>query len=279
MFTLFFLVCALLYLLPRWYADPSQSNTLFLGIVAGLIPLVRNPNAPILLFLPLYGITNWNTLIDRIHFSWQYKKKLLFLFFVFALIFSPQVIIWKIATDSFFLKSYIFSFENLNFLSPQIFKVLFHLHHGLFIWSPILVFSILGLFKMKGPLKSYGLPIVVCLLAHVYVVSCWYLWYYGWSFGHRAFVDILGMFAIPLACFFGSLKKSIIKRIVFSISSFFIALTFFLFLQYFQGILPGEMRPLMTWQEYKSVLLNTDGLVDLWQWLKNPSVNNLSLLR
>ena len=54
----FFLICLLLVAVPRWYADPSRGNTLFLGAVAGLILLVRNPNAVFLLFFPLYGISS-----------------------------------------------------------------------------------------------------------------------------------------------------------------------------------------------------------------------------
>ena len=61
----FFLICLLLFLVPRWYADPSIINTFFLGIVSGLIPLVRNPNVIFLVFLPLYGITNWESLKEE----------------------------------------------------------------------------------------------------------------------------------------------------------------------------------------------------------------------
>ncbi|MGC1403176.1 MAG: hypothetical protein WA974_09640 [Thermodesulfobacteriota bacterium] len=275
----FFLLCSLLYLTPVWYADPSRRNTLFLGLATGLIPLVRNPNAVFFLFLPLYGITGWESLKRRIGFLWQAKKKVFLLLAVVVLVFSPQMIIWKIATNHFLVKTYMHDFERFYFFSPQIFKVLFSPHHGLFIWSPILIFSVFGLWTMEGPLKLYRLPIVICLLLHLYIVSSWYLWWYAWSFGHRAFVDALGLFALPLAAFFGSLRKTLVKRGFVILSIFFISLTFYSFIQYFQGILPGEMKPPMTWQQYKNTLLDTDGVADLWQWLKNPTVNNYRLSR
>ncbi len=274
----FFLICLLLFLVPRWYAAPSLTNTFFLGIVSGLIPLVRNPNVVFLLFLPLYGITNWDSLKKRVRFLWQVKNKVFLLLIVIFLVFSPQFVIWKIATNQFLVSTYTFPFERFYFLSPQIFKVLFNLHHGLFLWSPILLFSLFGFWKMKGPLKSYRLPIVVCLFLHLYVVSSWYLWYFAWSFGHRAFVDALGMFALPLACFFGGLQKTIVKRSVIIISTFFIAFTFYLFFQYFQGVLPGEIRP-HTWPVYKNILLDRSGMINFWKWLKNPQMNNPSLSR
>ena len=275
----FFLICLLLYLVPRWNADPSRVNTLFLGTVAALIPLVRNTNLVFLSFLPLYGITGWDSLKERVRFLCQVKNKVFLMLAMAVLVFSPQMIIWKIATNHFLVKSYTFDVMQFYFFSPQIFKVLFSLHHGLFIWSPILFFSVLGLWKLKGPLKSYRLPIIVCLILHLYLVSSWYCWFYGCSFGHRAFVDTLGMFALPLAGFFGSLQKTFLKRLVSIISTFFIAVTFYFFIQYFQGVLPGEVKPTMPWPVYKHILLDPSGMIDLWQWLKNPTIINYRLLR
>ena len=244
-----------------------------------MIPLIRNPNLIFLSFLPLYGITGWESLKKRAGFLWQVRNKVLLLLTVAFLVFFPQMIIWKISTNHFLVKTYMYDFERFYFFSPQIVKVLFSPHHGLFIWSPILIFSVLGLWKMEGPLKLYRLPIAACLLLHLYIVSSWYVWWYSWSFGHRAFVDALGLFALPMAAFWGSLRKPIIRRGVIILSTFFIALTFYSFIQFFQGILPGEMKPPMTWQQYKNTLLNTDGLVDLWQWLKEPTINDYRLSR
>ena len=274
----FFLICLLLYLVPRWYADPSLSNTLFLGALAGMIVLVRNPNALFLLFLPLYGILNRDTLRERIHFLWQEKNKVFFLLALAILVFSPQALILWITTNQLLFNSYTFD-VGFYFFSPQIFNVLFSPYHGLFIWSPILIFSVLGLWRMEGPLKLYRLPIIVCLLLHLYLVSSWSNWWYGWSFGHRAFVDAFGLFALPLAAFFGSLRRKIVKRGVIIINTLFIAITLYSYIQFFQGVLPGEMSLPMTWQQYKTFLIKTDGMVELWQWLKNPTVNNYRLSR
>ncbi len=275
----FFLVCLLLYLVPRWYADPSRSNTMFLGFVAGMITLVRNNNASLLLFLPLYGIISRHALMERIHFLWQARTKIFLMLGVAALVFSPQIITLRIAANQFMVSPYNRPGEKFYFLSPQIFKVLFSPYHGLFIWSPILLLSVLGLFRMKGPLKSYCLPIVVCIILQLYIISSWWDWPLGWGFGQKTFVDTTGMFALPLACFYSSLKKTLVKRFVIFISIFFIAYTFYCFIQFFQGVLPGEMVSPMTWPQYKTTLLNPDGFIELWQWLTNPTFNDFRLSR
>ncbi len=268
----FFLICLLLYQLPIWYDNPSKTNTLILGVVAGMIPLVRNPNACLLLIIPFYGITCWVDVKTRWQFFRQHKIKLLLFGFTLILLFIPQSLIWKYATDHFFLKAYLE--EKLNFFAPKLFKVLFSFHHGLLIYSPVLVFGIIGLWTMKESLKAYRFLIIVGLLLQWYVVSSWYLWYYGWSFGHRAFVDILGFFALPMACFFGSLTNKNLKKFIFITVIFLMSLNSYLDIQYMEGILPGEIRPNITWKDYRRILVDPRGLQSLWQWLKDPQVWN-----
>ncbi len=275
----FCLVCLFLWLVPRWTVTPSRGNSALLGLVCGLIPLVRNTNALLLLFLPLYGVTGWEALKEKVRFLWLEKKRVLLLVTVAALVFSPQLIIWKLATGRFFVSTYTYPFEHFYFLSPKIFKVLFSPHHGLFIWSPILILAVPGLFRLQGPLRAFRWPIAVCLLLQLYLISSWYLWYFGWSFGHRAFVDVLGLFAIPLAGFFSSLRRLWVKRTVAVISFFFIALTFYWFIEYFQGALPGEMRPNMTWPIYYKMARDPQGARELWRWLKKPELRNHQLHR
>jgi hypothetical protein len=274
----FFLISLLLLLIPRWTADSSWKNSFFLGLLGGLIPLVRNTNVLCLLILPLYGVTDWDSLKGKARFLWERKFQLVFLAAVSALVFSPQILVWKVTTGHFLVSTYTYPFERFYFLSPSIYKVLFSPHHGLFVWAPILIFSVPGFFLMKGPLRSFRLSLAVCLLLQLYVVSSWYLWYFGWSFGHRGFVDVLGLFALPLACYYDGVRRPWARRTLSAVGTLMIALTLYWFVQYFQGVLPGEMRPYMTWKIYKQMLLDPRGVVDLWQWIKKPEVRNQKLI-
>mgnify|MGYP003593392854 CR=1 FL=1 len=42
-------------------------------------------------------------------------------------------------------------------------------------------------------------PVFVFLLANVYVVSSWWCWWYGGSYGQRAFIESYAVLALPLA--------------------------------------------------------------------------------
>jgi hypothetical protein len=271
----FFLICLMVYLIPHWYNNPSPSNTLFLALISGMIFLVRNNNASILIFIPLYGIIDKTTLKERLYFFWKYKNRMLLLTGSFLLILLPQLITLSIAANKFALNSYPRPEERFYFFSPQVINVLFGPHRGLFIWSPILLFSILGFFKMDYTVKLYRLPIIVCLLLQLYIVSSWYDWALGWGFGHKAFVDTMGMFTLPLASFYGNLKEKVGQKAVAILSFILITFCFYSFLQFFQGIFPVQI----TWQNYIAALLKQDGFLEFWQWLSNPKLNNYMLMK
>ncbi len=55
----FFLVCAWLWLVERWWDRPTLWRSVAIGAVAALNVLVRHTNAIFVLLLPLYGIVGW----------------------------------------------------------------------------------------------------------------------------------------------------------------------------------------------------------------------------
>jgi hypothetical protein len=43
---------------------------------------------------------------------------------------------------------------------------------------------------------------VAVLAADTYLMASWHMWYFGVRYGHRAYVDALGVFGIYMAAFF-----------------------------------------------------------------------------
>src|SRR6185436_7896029 len=89
-----------------------------------------------------------------------------------------------------------------TFGSPHIFGTLFSVERGLFFWSPILLFAVAGLVVARGWARGLAAVTVVVLALDTYLMASWYMWYFGVGYGHRAYVDALGLFAIFLAAFF-----------------------------------------------------------------------------
>lgn len=80
-------------------------------------------------------------------------------------------------------------------------KLLIHPLHGLFIWSPVTIFSFLGLlfFPKEKARLGYLFFVIVALLLLMYGYAS--DWYAGWSFSNRYLVSLFPIYIIGLAAF------------------------------------------------------------------------------
>ena len=247
----FCLVCLLIYLVPQWYQRPTRLRlALAVGAVAGLIVLVRQPNVTFLLLVPLLGITGWTEARERMRFlrrHWTYATSG---GIMSVLVFVPQTVVWQIATGRWLINSY--RGAHLNFSSPNIVGALSSFRpHGLFPWAPILLFAVAGLPALRRRAPELFLPIVLILALNLYVISSWPSWYFGGGYGHRGFIDSLGLLAFPLAAFYSSLRRTPICVAVIVLSCAFILVAAVQTLHYWQGLIDGLG---VDWQDYVRIL-------------------------
>ena len=145
--------------------------------------------------------------------------------FVFLLIASLQFVYYYLATGYFIIWSY--GGEGFtNWMRPEIINVLFSTQKGLFIYYPVLLFSMIGLLFLRRDL-SY--KIIIFLVVSTYITASWWCWYYGGSFGMRPFVDVLAVFSMPLAM---TLDKFYTKKVMWLLIGISIAFTMFTTLLY-----------------------------------------------
>jgi hypothetical protein len=111
------------------------------------------------------------------------------------------MIVWRILTGSFIIYSYSASGQFFNFSSPKFFNVLFSSNHGLLIWHPIVLISLLGLIFSRALSRSAKIAFLVAFLCQLYVISSWTMWWMGHSFGNRAFLGLTPIFILGLAAF------------------------------------------------------------------------------
>lgn len=171
--------------------------TIILGLLAGIIVLIRPVNIIVLLFPALIGISSFSGFWERITKNWSW---ILIAGIAAFLVAVPQLLYWKSQTGHFIFNSYMdqgkFYFQN-----PQIINGLFSYRKGWLLYTPVMVFAFLGFFWIKKYAANLVLPIVVFLAINIYVVYSWWCWWYGGSFGSRPMVDMYGIMAIPLAAF------------------------------------------------------------------------------
>jgi len=271
----FALVSIWTYLIISFKPEEAR-KLLWIGLVLGLIVLIRPVNILVILFLPFLLHVSGKKLSDiTMYFL---NRKMLFLSFViFGLVISIQVLIWNLQTGQWLVRSY--GDESFNFSEPHIIDFLFSYRKGFFIYAPVFfVFLILGIgiWVMKKSWMNIA-TFILPFLVSVYVLSSWWVWYYGESFGSRVMIDFYP-FAILVAVPIYQLKRQILKWLVVPIITCFSYLALVQTYQYKNYILLGDA---MHKEAYWTVFLKTDEKYQgyLWQEKFNSNMKKDELLR
>ncbi len=175
-----------------------------LGIIAGLLVILRNINVFLLLFYLLWGFGRWQTWKEHLKKVFSVRR-LLPNVLGGLLVVVPQMILWKISTGHFICYSY--EGEGFTYLTnPKIWEVLFSDAKGLLIFCPVLLFSLLGMFCMKkGQAANCRAGVVGIFLVELYTTAAWWCWWLG-IYGARSFVDIFCFLGISMAAFWSWLE-------------------------------------------------------------------------
>jgi hypothetical protein len=247
----FFLAAALLNATEDWWNQPSHWRSTVLGIVAGLIVLTRHTNVLLLAAVPLYGVSDVNSLRAAIHQLNERRVPVVIAIAAAALVMLPQLAIYHTATNQFIVSSY--GDLTFNFSSPHLWGVLFSVQKGLFFWSPLLLAAIAGFFLNPQPTRSFALATALIFAADAYLIASWWDWQFGASYGHRGFIDLLPFFAVGLAGFYAwAAERRVRARTVAIATSVLVFLSIFQMLQYWNGVMPMAD---LTWDQYRSVFL------------------------
>ncbi len=224
----FCLFAAFLYFLQKWLERKSLKDTLLLGFIIGMIALVRPNNIIILILIPLWEVASWKAMKERSDFLMSSWKKVLVMAAMTFLVILPQLIYWKYVTGHFLY--YTYNDEGFFFNNPQFLHGLFSYRKGWLIYTPVMIFSILGFITLYLKFRRLFFPVLIFTLINLYIVFSWWNWWYGGSFGQRSLIESYALLSIPLA----SLNAWIIKRKWMTQAVFFLIAGFFIFLNIYQ---------------------------------------------
>lgn len=203
---LFALFSIIIYLSVRWHEDGRARHILLLGLFGGLCALIR-PTAVLFLLVPLlYGVSGIKSIRPKVEFVWQQKWRILLAIVVFFLPLIPQFIFWKTHTDQWLFFSY-GSDERFFFDNPHIAEFLFGYRKGWFLYTPLILLAVSGIFFLRNNARRFLVVIPLILVITVYVFSSWWAWWYGGSFGMRAMVQYYAILAFPLAALIAFVVK------------------------------------------------------------------------
>ncbi|MBK7944562.1 MAG: hypothetical protein IPJ85_04300 [Flavobacteriales bacterium] len=196
----FFAISLFLLCVQRFATGKSPWWMLASSALLGLIILIRPVNALVVLALPVLLGAGTVGMLKRLI---SHRLMLMLSIALFAAILFIQPLLWHAQTGQWY--AYGYSGEGFHWSSPEMLKVLFGFRRGLFLWAPVLLLVLLGTALLLKRDRVRGLGMVLYLVINTYVISAWWIWYYGSGFGSRPFVDHYPVLAIPLAFFLNEL--------------------------------------------------------------------------
>lgn len=227
---IFPLYVLILYATMQWHRKPEMKWAALTGYILGLATISR-PTEAIMLFIPLM----WNTHTkEAAKAKWAqvrlHKNHLLIAGVCGVAGILPQLIYWKITSGS-----YLFDVgSKWDFLLPH-FRVLLGWEKGWFIYTPVTVFFIAGMFFMKG--QPFRKSVLWFCLLNIYIIIAWHDWRYGGSYATRALVQSYPLFALPAAAFVERISVNKWRWVFYTLFLYLICVNLFQTRQYDSTVL------------------------------------------
>ncbi len=190
----------------QWHHKSTLRDSILLGLLLGLITIMRPNNVVIVLFPLLFGVYNRSSLMDKMKLMTQNKMNILVAILAFGIGILPQLIIWKIQTGHFIYYSY--QKEHFYFSHPHVLDGFFSFRNGMFIYAPVLLLVIPGFIFVWKKGRQFAMATSFFFVINAIIVFSWWCWWYGGSFGIRAMIESYAILALPIGCFIQEFGKA-----------------------------------------------------------------------
>jgi len=232
----FSLFCISNYYFFQWLNTSSKKQLFIFAICFALSVLIRPLAVSVLLYFVIAAISYKNGIKPFLLFLKSNLSPVLISFIIAFMIGSLQFIYWKYATDKWMYDVYMD--EHFIFNSPQILPFLFSFRKGIFIYTPILIFALIGLIRLFRTNKIFFYSISALMGLTVFILSSWWAWSYGISWGIRPIIDYYAFLALPLAAGFSVFNKTKLQRVILTtLVVIFIGFNLFQTWQYKKGLI------------------------------------------
>lgn len=248
-------VAMFLYFAKKFLLYHDRKSLLILSFALAMIILIRPVNGLIIFALPFLA-GSLSNLREALSGIFSDIKSLVFSILIGGGILFLQLIVYKISTGHFFIYSY--GTDRFYFLDPHIFDILFSYRKGLFLYTPIYFIAVLSVFLLWRKSKFQVLTFLGFFLLITYVLSCWWMWYYGGSFSSRVYVEYLPIIMLVLGLGLQQIRSQWVKITAVSMIFLLVSLCQIQTYQYRYGQIHWSE---MTKDRYWNVFLRIDRLL------------------
>ena len=121
-----------------------------------------------------------------------------------ALAVLPHIVVKTIVHGSPFKTGYD---DQFFWGSPRLWHAAFASEHGMFVWTPVLLFATVGLGWLWRTDRSIALRFTLVLVAYYYAVASFQNWHGQSAFGNRFLVSLTPIFVVGFGGFLAALAK------------------------------------------------------------------------
>ncbi|UKN03639.1 glycosyltransferase family 39 protein [Paracrocinitomix mangrovi] len=232
---LFPLYALLLLFTIKFHQNKRIKYSIILGVILGLMMLIR-PTEIIAILIPLlYGINSFKSFLLR--FKQYFKSPYYYALSLTIIgIYGIQMLFWYKTTGSPLVYTYLNPAEGLDFDKPHLLEVLFSFRKGWLIYTPIMIFVLIGIYRSYKLKNQLYFSFSIFLILYLYVTSCWTSWWYAGSFSLRQLEHIYPICLLLIGFSIYQLKPAI-QKFNLSVIGIFILLNLFQTWQFQNGIL------------------------------------------
>lgn len=247
---LFGVYAIFLWKVIQWHEDPGKWKALGIGLLGGLLVLIR-PTEAICAVIPLlWGVWDMQTFRKKLRLISSHLSHFIIMILCAGIAVLPQLLYWKFFTGSLLFYSYDNPGEGFDFFTPYISEVLFSFRKGWFVYTPMMLVAIAGFFVVFKSHKKAFYPLLIFTALNIYLVSSWTCWWYAGSFGQRAMVQSYVILAIPLGAVIFTVfeRKRLFTWVLLFFLGLMVLLNVFQTWQYYKGIIdPSRMTKPYYW--------------------------------
>ncbi len=205
---LFMLAAIIIWNTIKWHENQRFRYLLAIGVGIVLMALVK-PSEVVIILLPLlWHVYSKESFKQKLSLIIEQRRSILIVIGLSFILVIPQMTYWYLKTGYPIYDSYKNPGVGLDIFSPHILNVLFSYRKGWLVYTPVMIFSLIGFYYVYKDNRKIFFSLLVYFLVSFYIISSWSEWWYGAAFSNRPLITVYPVLAITFGYFLVHLQKS-----------------------------------------------------------------------
>ena len=163
-----------------------------------MMGLVKPSEIIVFILFILWGVTSRDSFKQKLVRLYERKGIILLVAGMCLVLALPQMIYWYLKTGYPIYDSYKNPGVGLDLFTPHIIKALFSYRKGWLLYTPVMVFSLIGFYFLYRNNKRMFMGLFGYWIVAFYLITSWSEWWYGAAYSNRALIATYPVLAVSL---------------------------------------------------------------------------------